>query len=138
MRAHFLYDAQQGAQAQHFGTDDVVAFAEPTSSNVQPLAVIDSQPPGQQLCLVLRLRVPKWQVKFPKAWYDIDWWYSGRGHIEQLIENGYATQQDTVIFDAVTDGEPTQYEINFRSWTQRNLTAGRIRQIRRRDADRLQ
>jgi hypothetical protein len=145
---HLVDTVQQGAQAEQFRTGDLVTFAEPTSGNVQPLALIDAEHPGQQqswlnsrlnpdpmLHLVLRLRVPKWQVKFPKTWYDIDWWYSGHGYIQELIENAYATQQETVIFEAVTHAEPTQYEINLRSRTQRNLTTGRIRQIRRIDAD---
>ena len=134
-----MHDAQQGAQAEQCDIVDTFqrfALGEPTSSNAQPLAVGDAEQPPlpsqQQLPLVLRTRISKWEVKFPKAWYDIDWWYYGYGRIQQLIENAYATEQETVVFDAVTHGEPTRYEINFRSWTQRNLTTGRIRQIRRR------
>ena len=89
-------------------------------------------PPAIVFATLLRMQPPKWEVKFPKAWYDIDWWYYGNGRIQQLIENAYATGEETVVFDAVTHGEPTRYLINLRSWTQTNLTTRRIRQIRRR------
>ena len=129
-------DSQIAEQCDIVDTFQRFALGEPTSSNAQPLAVGDAEQPPlpsqQQLHLVLRMRISKWEVKFPKAWYDIDWWYYGYGRIQQLIENAYATEQETVVFDAVTHGEPTRYEINFRFWTQRNLTTGRIRQIRRR------
>ena len=92
-----MHYAQQGAQAEQCDIVDTFqrfALGEPTSSNAQPLAVGDAEQPPlpsqQQLHLVLRLRISKWEVKFPKAWYDIDWWYNGNGHIQQLIENAYS------------------------------------------------
>ena len=89
-----------------------------------------SAPPGS-FNLVLRTRIPHtWEVEFPKAWYDLDWWYHGAGRIKQRLTSAFLSSAQTVTFDAVTHGEVTTYEVDFHAMIQRNQTTGRLRQIR--------
>ena len=89
-----------------------------------------SAPPGS-FNLVLRTRIPHtWEVEFPKAWYDLDDWYSGKGCIKQRITNAFLSGVKTVLFDAVTHGEDTMYEVDLDDMTQRNLKTNGIRNIR--------
>ena len=135
-----MHDAQQGAQAEQCDIVDTFqrfALGEPTSSNAQPLAVGDAEQPPlpsqQQLHLVLRMRISKWEVKFPKAWYDLDWWYSpesSTGLIREHLTSAYLSGAQTVTFNAVTHGEMTLYEVDFHAMKQRNQTTGLIRDIR--------
>ena len=87
--------------------------------------------PTRSFNLVLRIRVPDtWEVEFPKAWYDLDWWYHGAGRIKQRLTSAFLSGAQTVTFDAVTHGEVTTYEVDFHAMIQRNQTTGRLRQIR--------
>ena len=64
-----------------------------------------SAPPGS-FNLVLRTRVPDtWQVEFPKAWYDLDWWYYGAGRIKQRLTSAFLSGVQTVSFYAVPNVE---------------------------------
>ena len=76
-----------------------------------------------------------WEIQFPSGWYGIDFWYRGEGLINQHLTNAWVSGAETVTFTAVTDGEPTTYQVDLRAMTQTNETTGRQRQVRTRNND---
>ena len=127
---------------QVYATSDTIM--PPMNDSVEPLIMPpanDSAPPqprhSGQWHLVLRARVApaavnaeqpdlQWQVEFPKAWYDIDYWY-GEGISHALT---IAWRQSLLSSSFISQHTQISYHVDFERLEQQNLETGRLRRIR--------